>query len=159
MTNRDIESVLRRALGADAATTEAVPAWLLNDTLNALEMCDRQSSLAELEATDDLVLPANVRGAAVLADYSFRVERRDGTGLLIEIDVITDGESVLEGRISPPSAGAVELISRLLRVTQPLDEFGRFNFDVVPRGTVRFAVQLQDERIVTDWVVLRARAM
>jgi hypothetical protein len=159
MSDRDIERVLRRALGAEPAADATVPTWLLDDTLTALDLCEREPSHAELDTPDDLALPVDVRGAALLADYTFRLDRRDGTAVVIEIDVISDGALVLEGRISPPATGTVEMIGRTLRATSPLDEFGRFDFDVVPRGTVRFAVQLPDERVVTDWVVVQPRSL
>ncbi len=157
-SNDNFEALVRRAI-----EPELPPTWLMADTFAALSLCEPRDNVAAVEIyDDDRGLPTNVRGATLAADYVFKLTGYLGDELTIEVDVIIEPLPGLEGRISPVIIGEVQLVSRTQTLVSDLDEYGRFGFDEVPRGPVRFAVELggpMPQRIVSDWVVIQPRSI
>jgi hypothetical protein len=76
-------------------------------------------------------------------------------GVEIEVMVTDPASRRLVGQLVPPQATTVRLEGAEAVLEQVADRFGRFSFDEVPRGPVRFSVGRAGASLVTtDWVVL-----
>jgi len=76
--------------------------------------------------------------------------------LEVELMVVDESARRLVGQLVPARPAAITLQSASIEVDAPADRLGRFSFEDVPTGPVRFAVDRGDSvpAVTTDWIVL-----
>lgn len=161
MTSDDTE----RSASADAAVSRDALAALLAEALRVADpVPDRVLAAArgavawrtideELAALvfDSATEPTGVRDPNGARQLTFRAR-----GVEIEIMVVDSAERRLVGQLVPAAEATVRLDSTDGSHQQQSDRYGRFSFERVTTGPVRFSVVGTDGRrdVLTDWVLL-----
>jgi hypothetical protein len=136
------------------AITDPVPAPVVAAAIGAETWRTIDAELAEL--VFDSALEATGTRSATAAPATREVTFRAGD---VEIELlVADGPGGIEGQVVPRVGELAELVSQESAFgnrTAPIDELGRFRFDVVPTGPVRLGIRLPSGWVHTSWVVLR----
>lgn len=145
-----LDDALLDLLGQAIDAGDPMPAHVLAAARGAVAWRTIDQDLAGL-VFDSATELTGVRDPNVARQLTFRSD-----GVEIEVMLVDSNARRLVGQLVPARPTTVTLESTDVRTEQTSDRFGRFSFDRVRTGPVRFTVAggVGSRDITTDWVLL-----
>jgi len=140
---------LLRLLGQALAVGDPIPDHVLAAARGAVAWRTIDQELADL-VFDSALEATGVRDPEVARQLTFR-----SGGVEIEVMLFDDATRRVVGQVIPATATGVRLETTDATVSHEADRYGRFSFEGVGTGPVRFGVEREGAPVVvTDWVLL-----
>jgi len=148
MSEINDDEVLMSVLGKALHERQDIPAEWREAALAAYAWRTVDEELLALSYDSDVEAGAAVRGSGEPRTVSFT----GGGGLSLEVEL---SERQIMGQLTAPGSSEVTFESADGRVRQaPTDDSGFFSLTNEDHGLVRFVLQADDTRYVTEWIVL-----